>query len=83
MAAVFDTIDYVTDGGLLSYGANFLEVMRRAGFYVSRVLKGEKIVDLPVEQSNTFELAVNLRTARTLGLTVPPNLLALADQVVE
>jgi putative ABC transport system substrate-binding protein len=83
LAAAFDTIDYVTEGGLLSYGANFLEVMRRAGLFVGRVLKGEKIADLPVEQSNTFELAVNLKTARTLGITVPPNLLALADEVVE
>ncbi|MGC1779002.1 MAG: ABC transporter substrate binding protein [Xanthobacteraceae bacterium] len=81
--AAFDTRDYVDDGGLLSYGADFLDVMRRAGVYVGRILKGEKPETLPVEQSEKFELAINLKTAKTLGLTVPPELLALADEVIE
>lgn len=81
--AAFDTRDYVDDGGLLSYGADFLDVLRRAGVYVGRVLKGEKPETLPVEQSNKFELAINMRTAKALGLTIPPQLLALADEVIE
>jgi putative ABC transport system substrate-binding protein len=81
--AAFDTRDYVVDGGLLSYGADFLDVLRRAGVYVGRVLKGESPAALPVEQSNKFELAINQRTAKALGLAVPHQLLALADEVIE
>lgn len=81
--AAFDTRDYVDDGGLLSYGADFLDVMQRAGVYVGRILKGAKPTTLPVEQSNKFELAINLKTAKALGLTIPPQLLALADEVIE
>jgi putative ABC transport system substrate-binding protein len=83
LPAAFDTKDYVDDGGLLSYGADFLDVLRRAGVYVGRILKGEKPVTLPVEQSDKFEFAINLKTAKALGLTVPPMLLALADEVIE
>jgi putative tryptophan/tyrosine transport system substrate-binding protein len=83
MPSAFDVRDYVDIGGLLSYGADFLEVMRLAGNYTGRVLKGEKPADLPVVQSEKFEMIVNSRTAKSLGLTIPTMLLATADEVIE
>ena len=75
--------EFVDEGGLMSYGANVPVMVRKAASYVDRIIKGEKPGDLPIEQPARLELIVNLKTAKTLGLEIPPALLALADAVVE
>ena len=83
LPAMYTSSIWVDDGGLISYGASLTDLSRRAATYVDKILKGAKPADLPVEQPIKFEFIINLKAAKQIGLTIPPNVLARADKVIK
>jgi ABC-type uncharacterized transport system substrate-binding protein len=82
LPGIYPSTDFVEDGGLMSYGADILDNWRRAATYVDKILKGANPADLPVEQPKKFEFVINLKAAKQIALTIPPNVLARADRVI-
>jgi len=83
LPTMFGVRENVVAGGLMSYGPDHIELTRRAAVYIDKILKGAKPAELPVEQASKFQLVINLKTARALGLTIPPSILSRADEVIE
>ena len=83
LPAIYEDREFVQEGGLISYGPNIAEMTRRSAAYVDKILKGAKPGDLPIEQPTEFELVINLKTAKALGLAIPDKLLTVADEVIE
>jgi ABC-type uncharacterized transport system substrate-binding protein len=83
LPTIYERQNYVSDGGLMSYGINLTDLHRRAAIYVDKILKGAKPADLPVEQPKKFEFIINLKAAKQIGLAIPPNVLVRADRVIK